>query len=1252
MPRGWLWVWLLCAYRVFAQEFVSRSPVLEIKDGRLLQNQTLQVRCTAASFGQTAEFQNTFNGVAQTVRVRCEPLRYVYELQYMGETAEDGKLNLQQFCVARARGNATEENSLLAQLRAPSNADLENAANQGGLGSARRLLAHQIGYLLPDDFTSGDLDATQLGNNGNRYTLRQVLDSCYGGTDNQAALCIKHNLNLIARNASARETGGVTIKNLIDRCRPGELIESKCGKWYRDRTTIRLQDSMRRDVASFVQYMKDMQTWERAIDAGIANASAADEALRELVEARQNQTANATGVVARHLQEANDLAQASLNLTKDTFVNLTGQINSIFSQLEGSLNTTTRNLEANIGILNETLRTFLKTELTRLYDQLRNVSSTINLRFDSLVTAGNTFMTGQQSELRFLFRQLRDTEETIRNEIEARQFQSNLVPRVRSALADELRAGRDPFLVNTGAAPTLDLSIGRTVVIESVVVLWVYSVDSTVRRQVWSLRCDLQWLMSRLSFEMDWYELMLNVGPPDCDASEPMGCLCRVHIEEQRCTEVRPAFDTQPSFVDDLRLDNALVCVPGKLTSFPVQVLDQPNNVTDAARVLCGLTSGRTYRVGARFAKRTGIFTNDGTLCNIKHEDLGLVAARPSPVQLIVGFWENGWSLAAQQFDAMFSAVHGVMPTGLYYRWDPFVHSDGLTKRCLTAGFVATNGTVPVYRLVPIRVEAAVVVTISGRVTRYTDVIPSVALASVLPSAEYFVVGDPRVNTTIYDIPRNSISLDPNEYTRRGTATYLYLPAGYGWNATAWVRLNGINPQHDAATNFPSRYETAINPATNACVRTVASDAGSWCALRDLYSVLPAVGNSSRLEFVPRSQASFDVQVTLPQGDVTRELISTCPLVTVLPQGAGTLLVLSNPLGGGASTSLILAIGTTGALCDEQRPFVLPPGGARSEFIPRCVGAARITFTLLVLEADGYVECSGASNVEITSSPLIYSSVYGNLGAYYVNLTTVDAADQTLLRLQRIEQATLERSVALFTGTLRTLEYNGIKIPTSAYAEYLNRSSNITTGAAFPPVTLRPIGSVTLNLDDFDRLEARWQSEELQRRAEIEDALRRQRTEVDDRLDAADEAFTRSRMLIANASDRLDLSVRERVDAYLDRAETQQIWFGAMGASMRGSTSSGGGLFGAVGSFLNDAAGVIGDGLVAGADLTVGLGRTVLGLGKDLLGSALGIFGSFLGIVTSLLVTLAIALVVSAAVSIGVWKLMRRDNGSMRGMVP
>lgn len=524
-------------------------------------------------------------------------------------------------------------------------------------------------------------------------------------------------------------------------------------------------------------------------------------------------------------------------------------------------------------------------------------------------------------------------------------------------------------------------------------------------------------------------------------------------------------------------------------------------------------------------AKQLSFTATSALLCDPGEDDMIAYSTSSSVTAVVMSFLETGYARLFTVFDLLFDALEGVIPNGLSYTEEPFRRHGGQTARCTGAAFMAfATDVLPVYRVVPVSTETTLSVTMPGVPAIEVGAVSlSVPLENVLPSAEYLVVGDPASNATVWDVPLGELSLAPSESGRRGKVTYAYAPTLDAMDPASWAERNGVPFDHYAATNVASAYETTIN-GQGECVR-VTGGFGSWCTLRSLFHVQPATG--ATLQLLPKTQSSYRTQINLPLGDITAQLLSLCPTVSIVPQAAGSLVMLTSSLATGAASTLRLVENEGGACARAFDSVVVAAGATVRHFVPRC----GTTPTLLTIQhyvtRDNVLEletCDNANALDVTTSLAEYQYAYGNAGSDYVNSTVVYQADLVGLNLAQIEANLRVGTLDAMTTIIEGLGQIGLHLPNSSYVDFLARFANLTLVPAGG--AQRPGGN--LNFSDWDAAAARFAA----RMAELNARAAAQRDELERRLAAAQAAQSE----LDNAA--LPLAERAR----LDKVNASRAW--------------------------------------------------------------------------------------------------------------
>jgi len=1224
-----------------AATITARSPVLFIQDGKLLQNQTVTIRCDGQTTAQTTTFQNTRDGVTRDVTVTCNPPKYVFELQLLGQVPSGGRLFQYESCTTGDPNAINNASVALNRNLVATNQDFEDAQARGGGGVRRRLLSvtgrklllHQIGFRLPDEYgpTTQVLPGLYVKEEGG-YNYRQgqpitfleSLKECYG-TGNTCAN------NYIANfNASA----GSSYDGLLSECPD---MWGQCANRMVQRNKERALAAAEANRQSFVKFMDQTDIWQANVTGRLGTLTAQDEKLRLSIEQNLNITKNLTLILSMQLDEANLEIARRANLTLDMFANLTRDLEGNLTLVATNARLDSERLNDQLNSLATNIRAALMEHVAHVYQTIDNTSTTFNRRLAASQDQINRAFGRQLSENRNVYRVIRDLNTAFSNEVEKRQYLADLTKRVRVGLLRVIEAGLDPFLPDTGVAPPLDADANSFVTLETVRVAYVLA--HTVATEDWSFVCDTRYFVNNMRSSLTWFEMLTRVGPPGCRTNSTGSCACYIKRRRTTCNE-RVGLSTginSPVFTGTLELDETTVCTTGSKSLEADLILTDGKVFFDRMNALCTSTVGISYTLAAVYLQRRYTFFNNGEFCSVKEDQIEMVHNNAHPVVGMLGFWEIGMTNVISNFDVAFDYVNGVMPNLVSIKENPLRRFPGQTARCITASFVATTKTwLPVYRVVPVTTEATVTVQEEGsEAVTIPNSDLSTNLATLLPGAEYVVIGDPRDNTTVYDVPLEEISLAPGEYSRRGKVTYMFMPTGEPLTAQRWLELYGVAMEHEAATNFADIYQASINAQTNECTSRLSASLGSWCAIRTLFSVQPAVGNSSRLEFVPRTGSSFVVQAQLSQGELTQELVSVCPVVTVLPQGAGTLVLLNNPMASDARVLVTVAATGGSAGCTVSEPVTLTAGASTSYFVPRCLDASDQRLTIYRISAGDVVAgaCAGASDVDVRASAQTYSTTYGNVGAAYVNFTTATTLDEVLLLLQRTEVTINERMAALLAGILENEQFVGLPLNTNFFAAFVNASNKTLSGPVFPPLPDRPAAGIKVDLSELLALQASYAAQT----AINQEKFRQAQAVTNTALQAAaagQSASEAEQVILRNVSSVLHLRTLEYVETQLAAIDTQIDLMNAFAIAIKANArDSGGGGFGSIGGALGPVGGFLetvakgtAEALKDGAEFVVDLAEAIVDLAVEQLNKALGLFSSLFAIALGFAATLAMSL--------------------------
>lgn len=1068
-----MWFLFLLASVVTAGQITARSPVIFMTDGRLWQNQTLEVRCDATD----SDLPYTLNG--QTLQITCLPPQYVYELQLVGKVPRSGQYNLVRSC--KTRGSKALNASLELQRQITvGNADL----------SRRRLLQVSTGdrYFLPEDIPINDWYFTTFGSTrvGNRtVTLHETIVACYGST-NAAILCearirkaMRDKWNEFTQCSAAEGRPGA------DKCNRFTLDQStfdtECGYGTRECQDARAwrkrspeEQALYATRLSFRAFMQATDAWQEGVTNNIGALTAMDQRLLDLINATGRDARNVTQFLQFKLNDFNSQMDVQANMTRDLFVERARVYNAQINEtavnarkdallLEQRINDPSLAAEAQAGIM---------ASIRNQYQSLDNLSAAMssNLRdFEEIVHQRFRIQT---NENRDMYRTLREFKRGFAEDLQKRGFLKDLIPGVRRILQSELEAGRHPFLVDTGVEATFPWDQNSLFTIEAVRAL--YRTQSSVdvydgHQEDWAFVCDTPYLVSQVTGGLDWFQLLSDVGPANCDPSVARSCQCFVRMRARSCT-LRSDYGATEAWKTLLALndDNCATSV----TLSPDRIFATPVDFIVAANQLCSAVSGDNITLAAHYENRKLTFDVDEVACAATFEDLDKVGLTTHPLVGLLGYFELGFNSVMVNFDALFDSLYGALPIGVEIIERAIARQDAQAARCVMAALMTLEPDfLPVYRVVPVTAEAAVEVRIDGvLVSRTSDVTLHTPQDTLLPGAEYVVIGDPRNETLVYDVPQNEISLAPGEYARRGKVTYILFPPGADETAREWVDRHGVLPTQSAAQNLPYLYQARV--ANGRCV-TVPLAAGSWCSIRDRFDVVPVPSNSSRLAFAARSGSVLTGSVVVPMGDITQHVFSVCPVMQSVAQGGGTQLTFISPVANGVRPLNLTLIVHFADVCDTLfSTFQLAPGASFSVFVPRCGDTAHAS---LFRGADGEGDpCLGIQNRDLVPAMNDYRSVYGNFDVPRVNLTQAVTNDEVMLLMQRMEATITERMLALLTGYINGKTFQGLPIKADAFANFLASMRNVSNGPLFPPLPERFATTYLFTREDYDRQNAAY----------------------------------------------------------------------------------------------------------------------------------------------------------------------------------
>lgn len=1040
-------LWLLLLAVAHAAQIVSRSPVVHVVRGQLLLNQSLTVQCAYTDYNQTTEFTVTdASGEALGLRVTCHAPRYVFAM--VGPLAyvpRDGRLHRHSACSMRnpsATGGVTAQDALSRAVDDP----------RAAFGARRRLLAapnHAYAqdlytncpWQLPadpqlqipegwyDDIsgnvsipgpavyqrpTAGDVRArspTFLGAPSfpffyfDHASLRCVLAGCFRDVRDYDVT--------IRLGTSASDAVGVDCKNIIN--------------YVQTRRERELQ-------AATEGYFRQMLEGERARDASFLNLTAGLADIYRNVTRLQRELGGSNGTLALRLDALERDLMNRTNLTKQQLLGVdarTLRLHDLLNATGGTLNAT---LIAAFGAF---------------YNATDQLSARYAASFASVKAGLEDMWQRDRRALRGTQQALADATTTLLGNLERRDILRTLIRLVRADLvAEHAREGRNPFLRDRGLDP--EPFVGDLPLDDVFLAYTTPNGGSTLAHQHrLAYRCDARRLVNNVRPSITWDQILLSLGPAGCDPSTAGNCTCYAEWVHNTCT-LAPGGAAAANWTERLALTYPGVCTaePTRLTR---TTYTEGVGFVNELRNLCTLLTGSDYQAASVYAGRRVTFANDGSQCQVDEDGVADGSVHASPLAVVLGFWALSYGRLSMAFDVLFDELEGTLPLGLSFAFDDFARRRGQSAQCVVASFMSYTDAdlLPVYRLVPQRVEARVTVeTANGVPVEYGPTEVSLGLANVLPHADFLLVGRPDANDTVFDVPQSELSLSPFAAARAGHVTYALAPNASAFSLATWEALAGVSFDHTAGTNVAQQYAVAINASTNRCVFEYGL-LGSWCGVRARFSV-EANANATELDLVPRTHSSFTAQISVPAGDLTALVVSVCPRLVLLPQPSGVLAQMNDVRSPQAPASLLTLHAEFPGAPDcpaRHETTSVVAGGRTGVFLPYCDGATTIAVSVFRLVEDlALAPCEGQQSVEVPAQ-----AAQGEMGVATVDTVSVAVADTTLRNLDDLAQRTRGLLLDGLLGVAHGLSVIGFPLLNGTFDAVLSRFGNVTLYAVASP---------------------------------------------------------------------------------------------------------------------------------------------------------------------------------------------------------
>lgn len=632
-------------------------------------------------------------------------------------------------------------------------------------------------------------------------------------------------------------------------------------------------------------------------------------------------------------------------------------------------------------------------------------------------------------------------------------------------------AGYQPFLYDLGTQPQ-DNGLVYTQKLETVSFSWVTSGSRAHHAEV-SYVCNVRYMMDSNAGWYTWKDFLETMGPPGCnlDASvADTACQCHGEVVRSWC-DLPPGGTLSANFTNGMTLDQSTCGSTPPTQQQPILTTNGTDFIVLMSAMCLEVGANMVY-MGALMNGRFVNFTNSVGSCVASYQNLETPTDGVGITFGTLAFWEMAYMQWNSFSDVLARYYDGDLPAGLSFRDTPFQRRYGQTTTCTTGAMMSYSADfLPVYRLVPQRVVASVTATVEGvaGVTTSAATI-DVAISNILPTGGDIVVGDPRSNSSIYNIPDASLSLNPLPQARENGVLYPLLPHTNNFTLAAWTDLYGVTFDHFSAANVAQLYATPVNPTTGACAGMQMGGSGAWCDRRASFSVRGVPGSSTEMMMVPRTSASFRSTVSVPEGDLTLKLTSLCPTLMNFSAGTGTVLTLMSAQTPGSVTRVRTTIGPE--VCAAAFVDDLVGAAAIQRLVPHCAASGGLsTVTVQRLNGTGaWVDC--VSNLDLTTGALRYVADLGNADLHYVSASSMNLTDNVASALTSIVVHFQDMMLSNTLAQLQMVRSTGLRIDNTSYADFLARANQtadvlkrIIDGFQLPQVTTDDIMAVKLKME-------------------------------------------------------------------------------------------------------------------------------------------------------------------------------------------
>lgn len=1001
-----------------AATIVSERLNLIAQDGKLYQNKTLTVQCSRSDFGTPVNLTitNSVTNVTSYVIINCSSPR----ITYLGGTSpqayipRDGRLQSMEYCMSR---DFFRYESSVPSINLT---DAESASSSWG-GGGLSLQSHN-----PDHHWSLKMQPREPEPHFDHFTFKQryrINNRLLRALDNKQLWhppghhFTKHAPPIAGLSRLTIGligfTGGV-VGGFFGGIAGAQLYRGGGG------VPQAALDNLRADTYNMVDTLNKSiqatQQWQSNITGIVTNLTLAYEdskvVFNQTLAAFKNQ--NDTFEQYRQIYERSSSAiDNEILATRQRMTD----VDTSVSDLADAVATLT-------GAQNQTLQYAMN--FTK--DGLINVNTSLWSIRDALIER----MTNNDARIRSLTTTVNRLTGSVREAIVKLQTLRGLTRLAQLSLYDLANEGSySPFLSDVGQQPADSLGFYRSILIDSVRTHygWTNGGNYYLRASMFVLDCDITAVLSRLEDFMTWRDLMDHMGPIGCNKSVIGDCSCWVTVQSSYCTSNQSMVES--SLVNNTRflVLNSTYCT-SSVTYDANQTFYNGEDLLNYLGTKCTdepILAGTYSVISSTVFAMSHYMAQDNAVCDMI--TTVVFQSTANYVWSIFYFWELGYGEAMRKKDIYSHYLDGLIPNNMTIVEEPFVRRDSVDMSCWTAYYMAySTDWLPVYRYINPVINTSVSVAVNGTTVLTTSDVLVATPTNFILEAELRVAGNPVSTTSVYDIPENELSLTPTAQSRQGKPTYAMVPCEACNNLTYWRSINGIAFDHRFGNTMPEYFKR--NVSSNFCNGTSKSGEGSWCTRKDNFFFYL---NGSALVAEPYS-ATYLVTVIVPEGQVTANQFSECPVVSIDPMSGSWVQVhLFNPTG----QSIRVAVVETGACTRSFLDVNIGSGKTYEHLVPTCTtGSGQVALTVSRYIGSELTECVNITGLNVTVDRTNLIELRAVPDTRYVNERSATEVDITGLNLYKTDRSLLEFLANLVVTNYAAMQSISVTVPNEVYLNY------------------------------------------------------------------------------------------------------------------------------------------------------------------------------------------------------------------------